>query len=139
MSCICIATARCSGYSELCTCGMQSFDAYHPFYGVLVNCEGLLCSDPMEIEYFTHKKKKAPWYHPELCAAYCVGVNDIGYVDEELNVEWTSLLPICKSCKDEGALPLVRSIHPRRGMGMPMRGGIGVAHAPIVILLGGGR
>ena len=35
--------------SELYTCGMQPFHADHPFYGVLVTREGLLCSDPMEV------------------------------------------------------------------------------------------
>jgi hypothetical protein len=57
-----------------------SLEANYPFYGVLVTREGLLCSNPLEVEYDTHKKQKASWCHPEFCA-YCAGVNGIGYVD----------------------------------------------------------
>ena len=74
------AVAECRAYaaqqleaaenSELFLCGMQPFDADHPFYGVLVTREGLLCSDHMEVEYYTHNKQKASWFQPDLCA-YC--------------------------------------------------------------------
>ncbi len=52
--------------------------------------------------------QKALWCHPELCS-YCAGMNGKLYVDEELRVEWKSLLSVCKFCMDEDALPLVRS------------------------------
>ena len=57
-----------------------TIEANRPFYGVLVSREVLLCLDPMKVEYFTHKKQNASWYHPEFCA-YCAEVNGIGYVD----------------------------------------------------------
>jgi len=124
--------------SELYTCGMEPFDADHPFYGVLVTREGLVCSGPMEVEYYTHKKQKAPWYHPELCVYCAAGVNSKGYVDDELSVEWKSVLPVCKSCRDEGALLLVRSKKRNGSINARRNEVINVPHAPIVMLLGGG-
>ena len=87
---------------------MQPFDSDHPFYDVICARKELLCSDPMEVEYYTHTKQKAAWFDENLCA-YCAGVNCDGFIDKELEVEWKSLLSVCQSCRDEGAPPLVRS------------------------------
>ena len=110
--------ARCREYalhqlevaqeSEIYTCGMQPFDSDHPFHEVIYARKELLCSDPMEVEYYTHTKQKAAWFDENLCA-YCAGVNGEGFIDKELLGEWKSLLPVCQSCRDEGAPPLVRS------------------------------
>ena len=110
--------ARCREYalhqlevaqeSEIYTCGMQPFDSDHPFHDVIYARKELLCSDPMEVEYYNHTKQKAAWFDENLCA-YCAGVNGEGFIDKELLGEWKSLLPVCQSCRDEGAPPLVRS------------------------------
>ena len=66
--------------SELYTCGMQYLKQLILLWRACYSREGLLCSYPMEVGYYIHKKQKASWYHPEFCT-YCARVNDIWYVD----------------------------------------------------------
>ena len=42
--------------------------------------------------------------------AYCAGSIGLdGFVEYNLREQWKSLLPVCKTCRDAGALPLART------------------------------
>ena len=95
--------------NELYICGMQPLDPDNPMHGVIIARNGLECHDHVEFEYFSQPYQNAAWYNAKLCA-YCAGTSGLdGFVDEELAVEWRSLLPVCQTCRDDGALPLVRT------------------------------
>ena len=86
---------------------MQPLDSDNKLYGVIVTRPHVECHDPVEFDYY--KKTTAAWCDGNLCA-YCAGgsgYND-GTVDESLLVEWKTVLPLCKVCCDQGALPLAR-------------------------------
>ena len=88
---------------------MQPFDPDHPFHGVIVARESLECHEPVEYEYYTSNKPSATWFDAFLCA-YCAGTNGTqGDVDMTLSREYRTVLPVCKVCKDAGALPLARN------------------------------
>ena len=62
----------------------------------------------MEFDYYG-AKIAASWFNPKLCA-YCAGTNGVvGSIDENQTSEWRSVLPICTTCRANGALPLVRT------------------------------
>ncbi len=90
-------------------CGMQPFDADEPMHGVIVTREGLECHDAIEFEYYSNPKLAMSWFRADLCA-YCAGSSGAnGFVDEELTIEWKSVLPVCQHCRAEGALLLART------------------------------
>lgn len=95
--------------NELYVCGMQPLDPDNLMYGVITARSGIACHDHVEFEYFGNPVQTAAWFDANLCA-YCAGVSGLsGFVDEELREEWKSLLPVCQTCRDDGALPLVRT------------------------------
>ena len=48
------------------------------------------------------------WFDGTSCA-YCAGSSGAkGFVDENLTIEWKSVLPICQVCRADGAIPLAR-------------------------------
>ncbi len=56
-----------------------------------------------------NKLRRLTWFNPKLCA-YCAGANGVdGSIDENQTLEWRSVLPICTTCRVDGALPLVRT------------------------------
>ena len=74
--------------------------------GVIVTRPHVECHDPVEFDYY--KKTTATWCDSSLCA-YCAGGSGYdGIVDEALVVEWKTVPPLCKVCRDHGALPLAR-------------------------------
>ena len=91
-------------------CGMQPFDPDHEMYGVICARESLECHDPIEFEYYSNPRTSADWCDTSLCA-YCAGTCGTGYVDEELRLEYKTVLPVCKECRDDGAQPLARVKH----------------------------
>jgi hypothetical protein len=70
------------------------------------------CHHHVEFEYYNNPKILKSSFNAKLCA-YCTGAD--GFVDEELNVVWKSVLPVCQECRASGALPIARS---RRGNGV---------------------
>jgi hypothetical protein len=94
--------------NEIFVCGMQPFDADDLMHGVIICRKGMECYHPMEFDYYG-AKVAASWFNPKLCA-YCAGTNGVdGSIDEKQTLEWRSVLPICTTCRANGALPLVRS------------------------------
>ena len=93
-------------------CEMQPFDADDPMYRVILAREGSECHHHVEFEYYNKPKIITSSFNAKLCA-YCEGAD--GFVDEELNVVWKSVLPICQECRASGALSIARS---RRGNGV---------------------
>ena len=94
--------------NALFVCGMQPFDGDDLMYGVIVTRDGLECHHAMEFEYY-HVKIVASWFHANLCA-YCAGSSGSdGVIDEDLTREWKSVLPVCPTCRADGALPLART------------------------------
>jgi hypothetical protein len=94
---------------DLYVCGMQPFDADDMMHGVIVARDGLECLQPIEFEYYSNPKMVASWFNPNMCA-YCAGSSGAGgVVDAELSIEWKSVLPVCPTCRTDGALPPVRS------------------------------
>ena len=88
---------------------MQPLDPDNLMYGVITARSGIECHDHVEFEYFGIPVQTAAWFDANLCA-YCAGASGLsGFVDEELREEWKSLLPVCQTCRDDGALPLVRT------------------------------
>ncbi len=77
-------------------------------HGVIITSNGLKCHQPMEFGYY-QAKVLAAWFNANLCA-YCAGSSGTkGYVDERLTQEWRSVLPVCPSCRADGALPIART------------------------------
>ena len=63
--------------------------------------------DPIEAGYYS--KTKASWFEPaNLCGCCANSMGHDGVVDEKLQVQWHTVLPLCEACRDAGALPLVR-------------------------------
>jgi hypothetical protein len=63
---------------------------------------------PMEFDYY-QAKVVAAWFHANLWA-YCAGLSGTkGFVDERLTREWKSVLPVCPTCRADGALPIART------------------------------
>ena len=63
----------------------------------------------MEFEYYNNPKILTSAFNAKLCA-YCAGSSGAdGFVDEELNVVWKSVLPVCQECRANGVLPIARS------------------------------
>ena len=94
--------------NDLYVCGMQPLDADDLMHGVIVTRHGLECHHSMEFEYYS-VKIVASWFKPKLCA-YCAGLSGSeGIVDEELSLQWKSVLPVCPACSAKGALPLART------------------------------
>ena len=91
---------------------MHPFDVDDPMYGVILAREGLECHHHVEFEYYNNPKILTSSFNAKLCA-YCAGAD--GFVDEELNVVWKSVLHVCQECRASGALPIARS---RRGNGV---------------------
>jgi hypothetical protein len=76
------------------------------------------CYHPMDFDYYG-AKVAAPWFNPKLCA-YCAGNNDVdGSIDENQTLEWISVLPICTTCRANGALLLFEQ---GEGMAVLMKG-----------------
>jgi len=95
--------------NEIYVCGMHSFDADDPMHGVIINRNGLECHQPMEFDYY-QAKVVATWSNANLCADYCAGSSGAKeYVDERLTQEWRSVLPVCPSCRADGALPFAQT------------------------------
>jgi hypothetical protein len=95
--------------SNYYVCGMQPFDADDPMYGVIVAREGLEYHNHMEFEYYNNPKIFTSSFNAKLCA-YCAGSSGAdGFIDEELNVVWKSVLPVCQEGCAHGALPIARS------------------------------
>ncbi len=88
---------------------MQPFDADEPMYGVVVTHEGLECHDAVELDHYNNPKLAVSWFRADLCAYYAGSSGDNGFVDEELSIEWKSVLPVCRQCRAEGALPLAHT------------------------------
>jgi hypothetical protein len=85
-------------------CGIQPFDADHLMPWVIVTREGLECPHPVEFEYYS--KAEASWFDAT-CGAYCAGSSGAKeFVDDNLSIEWKSVLPICQDYRANGALPL---------------------------------
>ena len=93
--------------NPLFICGMQPLDSDNKLYGVIiVTRPHVECHDPVEFDYY--KKTTAAWCDSNLCAYCAGGSGNDGTVDESLLVEWKTVLPLCKFCRDQGALPLAR-------------------------------
>ena len=61
------------------------------------------------LEYYGNPKLKTYWFDAELCA-YCAGSSGAkGFIDDHLQIEWKSVLPVCEVCRADGALPLART------------------------------
>ena len=74
-------------------CGMQPFDSDHPLYGVIVARDTLESHDPVETEYYF--KNNARWFEQNLCG-YCANtMGHNGVVDEKLQLQWRTFLPLC--------------------------------------------
>ncbi len=86
-------------------------------YGVTVTREGLECHNAVEFEYYNNPKLAVSWFRADLCA-YCAGSSGAnGFVDDELTIDWKSVLHVCRQCRAKGALPLAR-IKRRNGANM---------------------
>ena len=89
--------------------GIQMFDAGDPMHGLILAREGLECHHHVEFDYYNNPKILTSSFNAKLCA-YCAGSSGAdGFVDEELNVVWKSVLHVCQECRANGALPIVRS------------------------------
>jgi len=90
-------------------CNMQPFDVDDLMHGVIVTREGFECHHPVEFEYYSNPKPATSWFDASSCA-YCAGSSGAkGFVDDNLSIEWKSVLPICQDCRAYGALPLART------------------------------
>jgi len=75
----------------------------------------------VEFAYYSNPKSTTSWFDKELCD-YCAGSSGAkGFVEEQLTIEWKSVLPICKDCHADGAIPLAR-IKRRNGSANAKRG-----------------
>jgi hypothetical protein len=75
-------------------CGMQPFDADNIMHGVIVTREGVECHHPVEFEYYCNPKLTTSWFDASLCA-YCAGSYVAkGFIDDHLNIERKSVLPV---------------------------------------------
>ena len=59
------------------------------------------CSDPMETQYYKDLRD----HDPVCCICGVVGDNDLE-VDEELSIQFQTVLPMCKKCKQDGKVPV---------------------------------
>ena len=89
--------------------GIQPFDVDDPMYGVILAREGLEWHHHVEFEYYNNPKILTSSFNAKNCA-YCAGSTGAdGFVDEELNVVWKSVLHVCQECRANGALPIAVS------------------------------
>eukprot|EP00873_Tetraselmis_striata_P010694 jgi/Tetstr1/430958/TSEL_020713.t1 len=64
------------------------------------------CSQPVEVDYYADEPSE--WHDPNMCA-YCGNANhDDGIVDEEPVPVFHIVLPVCPTCREQGAKELVR-------------------------------
>lgn len=101
--------------NDLYICGMQPLDADDAFSTVLFARESLECYDPVEFEYYAQKKQSASDKFLSNLCCYCAGTSVgedgqpcEGIVDESDLIEWKSVLPVCRLCRLQGALPVAR-------------------------------
>ncbi len=94
-----------------------AYDADDLMYGLLVARDGLEYHHPVEFEYYSNPKLAAALASKLCIYVYRVGSSRAeGFVNEDLNLEWKSVLPMYLDCRGACALPLAR-IKRRNGDG----------------------
>ena len=78
-------------------------------HGVIVTRDGITCASTVEPEFYSNVKSSELWRDPTMCA-YCAGSHGFeGTIDEDLYIEYKTVLPLCEVCRGLGALPVVKT------------------------------